>query len=192
MSALLFPPPELRRPAMLTAWAAVAVCKTIQQLTDRSARIKWPNDVLLGGRKVCGILLETRTGERGTGNKELTVVAGIGLNVNQTAEHLTDLPEATSLGLAVGKRFDHREVARALIRQMDEDYQQMRQGDTATLEAAWQGRLGLWGKPVIAECIDGSHRGQLREVAWTGLELHTADGQMRRLLPEKVRHLYPA
>src|SRR5262245_2257463 len=53
MSVLLFPPPPLRRPAILTAWAAVAVGETILQLTGRQAKIKWPNDVLLHGKKVC-------------------------------------------------------------------------------------------------------------------------------------------
>src|SRR5947209_4329638 len=78
LSLLLFPPNELRRPAVLTAWAAVAVCETVRRVTGVPARIKWPNDVLLRGRKVCGILIEQG---RGT-------VVGVGLNVLQTAEEL--------------------------------------------------------------------------------------------------------
>ena len=58
VSVLLFPPTALRRPALLTAWAAVSVCETIRLGTGVQARIKWPNDVLLRGRKVCGILIE--------------------------------------------------------------------------------------------------------------------------------------
>ena len=89
MSVLLFPPPELRRPAILTAWAAVSVCEVIVQTTGLQAQIKWPNDVLLQGRKVCGILIEQT---RGT-------VVGIGLNVNQDAGHFAaaGLPQASSL-----------------------------------------------------------------------------------------------
>src|SRR5262245_40507780 len=45
MSALLFPPAALRRPALIVAWAAVSVCETIARLTGRDATIKWPNDV---------------------------------------------------------------------------------------------------------------------------------------------------
>lgn len=187
MSVLFFPPPELRRPALLTAWAAVAVCETIRRLADLPSRIKWPNDVLLNGRKVCGILIETRNAPGG-----VAVVAGIGLNVNQTKEHLADLPEATSLRLMAAKTFDHRETARELIRQLDMDYARLRHGDTATLESYWRERLGLWGQTVIVECIDGTHRGRLRKIAWSGLELETPDGQTWRLLPETVRHLYPA
>jgi BirA family biotin operon repressor/biotin-[acetyl-CoA-carboxylase] ligase len=187
LSVLIFPPPELRRPAVLTAWAAVAVCETIRRLTGLPARIKWPNDVLLQGRKVCGILIETRNVEG-----RIAVTAGIGLNVNQTKEHLAELPEATSLMLMAGQGFDHRETARELIRQLDADYDRLRQGDGATLESNWRDRLGLLGETVTAECVGASHRGRLTAMAWNGLELLTTDGRTLRLLPEAVRHLRPA
>jgi BirA family biotin operon repressor/biotin-[acetyl-CoA-carboxylase] ligase len=64
MSVLLFPAPQLRRPVILAAWAATSVCETIRHVTGLQARIKWPNDVLVRGRKVCGILIEQRTGVR--------------------------------------------------------------------------------------------------------------------------------
>ncbi len=59
LSLVIAPPPELCRPAVLTAWAAVAVCAVIQQTIAQPPRIKWPNDVLLNERKVCGILIES-------------------------------------------------------------------------------------------------------------------------------------
>src|SRR5438128_2180119 len=62
LSALLFPPPSLRRPVILAAWAANSVCETILQSTGLEARIKWPNDVLLEGKKVAGILIEQGKG----------------------------------------------------------------------------------------------------------------------------------
>src|SRR5262245_27933915 len=55
MSVLLFPPPPLRRPVVLTAWAAVSVCEVLRRTAGLQARIMWPNDVLVRGRKVCGI-----------------------------------------------------------------------------------------------------------------------------------------
>ena len=74
LSVVFSPPLALRRPALLTAWAAVAVSETIRETTGRQAQIKWPNDVLLEGHKVCGILIE----------QGQATVAGIGLNVNQS------------------------------------------------------------------------------------------------------------
>src|SRR5437660_778588 len=81
LSVLLFPPVELRRPVLLTAWAAVAVCEVVRQTTGVQPRIKWPNDVFLRGRKVCGILIEQS--QQGS---TTAVIAGIGLNVTQTEE----------------------------------------------------------------------------------------------------------
>ena len=93
MSVLLFPPPELRRPVILTAWAAVALGDAIRELAGAEARIKWPNDLLVGGKKVCGLLIEQAAG----------VVVGLGLNLNQTAEDFAGLPDAASLAMIAGR-----------------------------------------------------------------------------------------
>jgi BirA family biotin operon repressor/biotin-[acetyl-CoA-carboxylase] ligase len=181
MSVLLFPPPLLNRAPILTAWAAVSVCELIQKVAGLEARIKWPNDVLIDGRKVCGILLEQGQG----------TVAGIGLNVNQPASLFAeaDLPLATSLAIATGETRDSTEVARALIFELDAQYEGLCHGDLAGLEASWQGRLGLLGKPVAAECTNEIVHGTLREVTFTSVELETTQGGLIRLRPEAVRHL---
>lgn len=181
LSVLLFPPPALRRPALLAAWAAVAVCATIDAEAGLQAQIKWPNDVLIGGRKVCGILIEQGQG----------TVAGIGLNVNQTAADFAaaGLPEATSLALCTGQTRDCRAVARRLLEQLDAEYTRLCQGDDATLEACWKWRTGLLGQPVVVETSTGEVRGRLVELSWDGVDLQRADGARLRLAPEHVRHV---
>lgn len=181
LSVLLFPPSALRRPVILAAWAANAVCETIDQGTGLPAKIKWPNDVLIRGRKVCGILIEQG---RGT-------VVGIGLNLNQTAEAFTaaDLPQAGSLALFTGRSFDCPDMARLLIHQLDQGYQRLYAGDLDSLQTHWQGRIGLVGKYVRVECHDAVHCGCLRELTWDGLELEQPGGERIQLLPESVRHL---
>jgi BirA family biotin operon repressor/biotin-[acetyl-CoA-carboxylase] ligase len=188
MSVLLFPSPALRRPALLTAWAAVSVCETILQAAKIQAKIKWPNDVLIRGRKVCGILTE-----QSVATGQSSVVCGIGLNVNQPASafELPGLERGTSLAVAAGKRFDCQEFARELIRRLDEEYVRLCAGDLTTLEACWKWRLGLLGKHVEAECLDGVHQGRLVEVGWAGLDIETGAGQVRRIVPEAVRHVRP-
>jgi BirA family biotin operon repressor/biotin-[acetyl-CoA-carboxylase] ligase len=184
LSALVFPPPHLRRPAVVTAWAAVSVCEAVRQAAGVQAKIKWPNDVLIRGRKVCGILAEQG---RGT-------VVGVGLNVNQSAADFegAGLPQATSLALAAGRALDCRGVARLLIRLLDEEYDGLVQGDLARLEACWKWRTGLLGKQVVAECHDGPVRGRLVEMAFDGLRITAPEGDARLLVPEAVRHLHPA
>jgi BirA family biotin operon repressor/biotin-[acetyl-CoA-carboxylase] ligase len=184
MSVLLFPPPQLRRPAILTAWAAVSVCETIRQITGLQARIKWPNDVLLKGKKVCGILIE----------QGLATVAGLGLNVNQPAKAFDQpgLTHGASLRLFSGNSLDCTEIARRLIFNLDEEHQRLNDGDLSSLEVCWKWRLGLLGRSVAIECVDRTHHGRLRDVTFTGLHLESADGKNLLLAPESVQHLGPA
>jgi BirA family biotin operon repressor/biotin-[acetyl-CoA-carboxylase] ligase len=192
MSVLLFPPPELRRPVVLTAWAAVAVCETISIAANLEATIKWPNDVLIGGKKVCGILIEQRT----TGHTEtpLASVVGIGLNINQSAQMFEQagLPVAASLASISGKSLAHEDVAIALIRQLDGHYQAFLDGGSAALEAAWKRRLDLVGKSVLVEAANAQHRGRVHDVTLAGLDLETPNGDLMRLIPEAIRHVHLA
>ncbi len=180
LSLLLFPPDELRRPAVLTAWAAVSVCRTIQQLTGVQAKIKWPNDVLLHGQKVCGILIEQA---RGT-------VVGIGLNVRQTSQDfiVADL-DATSLNQFAAEPLDTENVARTLLQVLDEEYFLLSQGELATLETCWKAHLGLHGKQVVAECAGAVHRGRLRELTFDAVVLEQPGRSALVLRPEQVQHL---
>lgn len=188
MSVLLFPPTALRRPALLTAWAAVCVCKAILQLTQLEPRIKWPNDVLVGDKKVCGILIEQRNTTRA--EAPLATVVGIGLNVSQTPEFFdaAGLPFAASLVGLAGQGLDTRTVAETLLRQLDTEYERLRKDEMHALEAQWQRRLGLLGKHVIAELANTKEAGRLLDLTFDGLVLES-EGEVISLAPEKVRHL---
>jgi BirA family biotin operon repressor/biotin-[acetyl-CoA-carboxylase] ligase len=168
---------------LLPLAAAVAVAET----AGEGARIKWPNDVLVQGRKVCGILIEQSLEAGGKGG----TVAGLGLNVNQGADAFAaaGLPEAGSLAVFTGETHDTDDMARRLLAQLDEEYDRLCRGDLATLEACWKRRVGLLGKVVVAQCPDGAHRGRLLEMGWQGLELEQPDGGLLCLQPEAVRHL---
>jgi BirA family biotin operon repressor/biotin-[acetyl-CoA-carboxylase] ligase len=181
LSVLLFPPAALRRPVILAAWAANAVCDTLYQTASLQATIKWPNDVLILQRKVCGILIEQGLG----------TVVGIGLNLNQTEESFAaaQLPQAGSLAVFTGRSFDCAAVARLLIGQLDRGYERLCQGDREALQSSWRRRIGLLGKPVLVECHDAVYRGILRTLTWDGLHLEQPAGQVLRLVPESVRHL---
>jgi BirA family biotin operon repressor/biotin-[acetyl-CoA-carboxylase] ligase len=183
MSVLLIPSPALNRPAVLTAWAAVSVCETIRQTTGLQARIKWPNDVLVHGKKVCGILIEQGLG----------TVAGIGLNINQTAEafHAPGLTQGSSLSLLTGKEVDCIEITRRLVTRLDAEYERLCQGELDTLEACWKRHVGLLGKMVAAECVDQTQYGRLIDLTFGGLHLEQADGEKIVLSPESVKHLEP-
>jgi BirA family biotin operon repressor/biotin-[acetyl-CoA-carboxylase] ligase len=189
MSVLVFPPLALRRPALLTAWAAVSACETIFKLANLQATIKWPNDVLIAGKKVCGILIEQRT----TSNADfpLASVAGIGLNVTQSAEIFAqaNLPLATSLACVSRLELSFETVARELIAQLDQSHDLLHSGNWTALEAKWKKRLGLIGSNVIADGFHQQHRGRLIDVTFAGLDLEVAPGETIRLVAETIKHL---
>jgi BirA family biotin operon repressor/biotin-[acetyl-CoA-carboxylase] ligase len=104
----------------LSLAAGLAVRAAIEQVDSRViADLKWPNDVLIGGKKVCGILAEM--------NAEATrvryIVVGIGINVNQTS-FPKDIP-ATSLRLVTGSEWSRVEVLAALLKSLDREYRQL-------------------------------------------------------------------
>jgi BirA family biotin operon repressor/biotin-[acetyl-CoA-carboxylase] ligase len=180
LSLLLFPSEAMRRPVVLTAWAAVSVCEAIRQLTGQNATIKWPNDVLVQGRKICGILIEQG---RGT-------VVGIGLNVQQTAaEFARNNLDATALNQIAPKPLATEQVARKLLRVLDAEYGLLCQGQLTTLEVWWQERLGLLGKQVIVECAKAEHRGRLCELGFDAVKLEQPGRPSLLLRPEQVLHI---
>lgn len=103
---------------MATITTAIAAADAIAATTGLYPRIKWPNDILLNGRKVCGILIEART--RG---KHRDLVIGIGMNCHQTgsffAESGLDVP-ATSLDRESGARVDRNQLAASLLNSLEE------------------------------------------------------------------------
>jgi BirA family biotin operon repressor/biotin-[acetyl-CoA-carboxylase] ligase len=184
MSIVLDPPAGLRRAVVLTAWAAVGVAESIRRLAGLPTRIKWPNDLLLREKKVCGILTE----------QGRSVVCGVGLNVNQSADDfaVVGLTGATSLSIETGEPFDLRSVAEVVIRSLDEAYDRLLLGELTDLETEWVVRTGLLGREVKAESADGSSvAGRVRAMGFDGIELDGADGTIRVLVPEHVRQLRP-
>jgi BirA family biotin operon repressor/biotin-[acetyl-CoA-carboxylase] ligase len=186
LSVLLMPPPALARPVLMTALASVAVCRLVHARTGNRPCIKWPNDVLVEGRKICGILIEqARHGDRAV------VVIGLGLNVAQTDDQFLSagLPGATSLAACGDASADRDGVARQLIPLLDECYAPLLGGNLAGIEADWLAGLGLGGESVEIDCHDATHQGRLIEAGFDSLTLLQDDGDRLRLAPESIRHI---
>lgn len=198
LSVVMHPPVELRRASVLTATAAVAVGNAVLHLTGLQALIKWPNDLLVRGKKVCGILIE----------QGRAVVVGVGLNLNQTADEFrsADLPDATSLvevlkqmppvhrpGLDAREQFDLRTTTEVVLQRLDAEFARLHCGERVAVEAEWKWRTGLLGRQVQVELIDGGIvRGRMREMSFDGLEVELPDGGMCVVVPETVAHLWIA
>ncbi|MFH1022968.1 MAG: biotin--[acetyl-CoA-carboxylase] ligase [Planctomycetota bacterium] len=121
-------------PTLVTAAASLAVCRVVRRTTGLPALIRWPNDIVIRGRKAAGILVE---GKRGGGRDAL--VLGIGVNVSQRRR---DFPlelrnRATSLSAAAGRVPDRTRLLRGILRALDRLLETLPAGSPALL-AAWQ------------------------------------------------------
>jgi len=156
LSVLLFPPPALAETGWLTALGAVATAEVVAAWTGLDARIKWPNDVRVDGRKIAGVLVE-----RGAG-----IVIGIGLNANLTTG---DLPpelhaSATSLRILSDQFIDRSELARALIARLDHWYEVGRTAGPASLSPRWRALNEHLGTLVRVSTAAGDAVGRLDDV----------------------------
>ena len=118
-SVLLRPTCEPSEIVQITTWTAVAIARAVERTTGMRPDIKWVNDLMMGGRKICGILTEMSV-ESETGTIQY-VVAGIGVNVNQ---EISDYPEelrgiAGSIAMAVGHPVRRARLTACMIEEMD-------------------------------------------------------------------------
>ena len=129
----------------LTMMASVAVVNAINHACNIPAKIKWPNDVYLGTKKVCGILTEF------SGHQDLIryAVVGIGINVNND---FTDHPEiesiATSLRAESGRKISRLNVLKAVLEELDRQYQLLAAGRADEVRRAWEQHALILGKRV--------------------------------------------
>ena len=156
LTVLLRPhlPPERLLP--VTAMAGVAVCDAVEELCGVRPGLKWPNDPVLGGKKLCGILTELSL-EGETGRVQYLVL-GIGVNVLHVAEDFS--PEvaemATSLSLALGHPVSRPALAAAEIRALDRLYASLLAGDLTPYLAAYRRSCVNLGRTVQLISPDGS------------------------------------
>ena len=115
---------------IITQVISVALCKTLDRYVQSQISIKWPNDIYVGDKKVCGVLIENRL----QGRMIKDTIIGIGLNVNQT-EFKSDAPNPVSLKQLIGKDIDREEVLNTFIEQLNETVK------SATIIADYKARL---------------------------------------------------
>lgn len=139
-------PPERLLP--VTALAGVAVCAAVERVCGVRPGLKWPNDPVLGNRKLCGILTELSL-EGETGRVQYLVV-GIGVNVLQTpADFSPDVAEmATSLAMELGRPVSRPALAAALIEELDHLYAALKNGDLSEYLAVYRRDCVNLGKQV--------------------------------------------
>lgn len=164
--------PTVQQLRVLTIIAALAVARGIEGQTGLACSLKWPNDVLLGERKVSGILIESRL----TGEQVDYMLVGIGVNVNaDLTSHSEIASMATSLMMELGREVSREALAAAILNEMEALYLAAQAGQP--LHQEWRARLGTLGRQVRVRVGEEVEEGLAEDVDAEGsLILRRADG----------------
>jgi BirA family biotin operon repressor/biotin-[acetyl-CoA-carboxylase] ligase len=180
-SVLLRPDFRPQETTRLTVASATALRRAIELQTGLKPEIKWPNDILVHGKKVAGILTEL--------SAELDhvkcVILGIGVDVNLS---LGDFPAelrklATSLKVELGKPVSRPELAVAILRELDHDYARIVSGQFTAVADEWEEHGTTIGQEVVIRTGDRRVRGRAESLDEDGaLLLRTEHGHLERII----------
>jgi BirA family biotin operon repressor/biotin-[acetyl-CoA-carboxylase] ligase len=197
LASLLFRPTFLEpdRGGQLTMICSLAMADAVAQVTGVQPALKWPNDLLLDGKKLAGILTELGF-SAGSPSAEADTIAwaivGVGLNVNQDFDSAASrrawpwLAEgAVSLAMASGKRVSRLRLLHSYLSQVEVRYDALRAGHSPHQE--WASRLVTLGEQVVVDAPDGVYRGLAETVDETGaLMVRQPGGRLRRVIAGDV------
>ncbi|MFM8395586.1 MAG: biotin--[acetyl-CoA-carboxylase] ligase [Acidobacteriota bacterium] len=190
LSLLLRPTTGLTNLPLLSLTAAVAVAETFLAIGLEQIDIKWPNDLLSGERKICGILVET-TGLNQEGPPR--VIVGIGVNLNQRTFPPPLDESATSLRLERGEEMAPATFRDLLLDRFSEWYDCWREGGQEAIRARWMSLSSYgWGREVSVRLESESLTGITAGLTPDGaLLVRTPDGALRTILAGEVTRLRP-
>jgi BirA family biotin operon repressor/biotin-[acetyl-CoA-carboxylase] ligase len=157
--------------AMITP---LAVCEAADAVAGVRSSVKWPNDVLIGGRKVGGVLIDIRFAD----SEVEYALVGVGINVNFDPEQYDEISSsATSLKREAGRELSREEVLAAFLERLEKLYTAARRGESAY--DAWKSRLETLGRQVTVRLDGGVEEGVAEDVDAEGnLLLRRDDGSI--------------
>ncbi len=180
------------RPAMppigaprITLMTAVAVTEAILSLVKLDVKIKWPNDILVKGKKLAGILTEITTDMDAVNY----IVVGLGLNVNTPFENFPkDIRNnATSIFIETGKQFSRIRLIRACLEQFEKYYEMFRENEFSPIMHRWKQLSGIVGQKIMVDVLGQNHMGEVVDIDDDGvLILKDEQDRLRRIFSGDV------
>jgi BirA family biotin operon repressor/biotin-[acetyl-CoA-carboxylase] ligase len=155
----------------------LAICQAVGEVAGLSARVKWPNDVLVGPRKLAGVLIDSEF----SGGRVDYAIAGIGLNVNlDVSAHEEIRAIATSISAELGHEVAREELLATVLRRFEELYEAARRGQPVHL--GWKAHLDTLGRRVRVRSGEVVEQGVAEDVEPDGtLILRRPDGSHVRI-----------
>jgi BirA family biotin operon repressor/biotin-[acetyl-CoA-carboxylase] ligase len=185
LSLILRPELAPTQVSQLTFTAAVALAETVQSFAGASPEIKWPNDILIDGKKLAGILSECSV----QSGRVLYAILGIGVNLNYSKALMPEeiRNRATSLMAVLDRSVDRNLFAGLLIRSLERCYLDLSTAGFGPMALRWEGFFKLNGKRVRVEMVDQTVHGIVRGVDPEGaLLVEDHSGLTRRVVAGDV------
>jgi BirA family biotin operon repressor/biotin-[acetyl-CoA-carboxylase] ligase len=184
-SIILRPTSRPAHAPQITLTAAVALADAIAGFSPVAPAIKWPNDILAGGKKLAGVLAEVVS----SSHRVEFVILGIGVNLNFTLEAMpAEIRQgATSLSVLAGKSVSREDFLRRLIHDLDRCYGILEEKGFAGIAPLWDVRFALRGRCVRVEMTDRTMVGRALGIGMDGtLIIQSPDGERHRIFAGDV------
>jgi BirA family biotin operon repressor/biotin-[acetyl-CoA-carboxylase] ligase len=166
---------------LFTLVGEIAVSEAIEQVTQLDTQLKWPNDVLINGRKVAGVLVEAR-------NRDCVI--GIGINCNQNEEDLCKeiRDTATSIAIETCAVVNREELAESLLQSLDRWTEVVTSGGAGEVYSAWTSKTHVIGQRVRLIEKGSEFTGTILDVSpLEGLVVRLDEGGIRLFRPPTTR-----
>ncbi|HKJ42229.1 MAG TPA: biotin--[acetyl-CoA-carboxylase] ligase [Sunxiuqinia sp.] len=175
---------EIARQFMLSKVVCFGLQQFLSRYVDR-VTIKWPNDIYVGDRKICGILIENAV----MNGKITQSIIGVGLNVNQT-EFLSNAPNPVSLKMLTGRKHDLKELISELLETVDHSYRKLANGQFKAIDKGFLNNLYHFQSWHSYKDKDHSYTGKIVGVNSIGqLRIQEKDGPVWEYHFKEVEYL---
>ncbi len=185
VSVILRPALSPNEASRLTLLAAVAAAETLLHLTSLNVRIKWPNDIMVRGKKLAGILTQVSTEMDAVDY----IVVGLGINVNTP---LKDFPDdlrssATSIQAEMNGPFPRISLLRLYLERFEDRYEMFKQSGFQPILERWKELSDIIGKKIRVDLLNHHCMGEVLDIDQDGiLILRDQDGTLQRILSGNV------
>jgi len=174
LSVVLHPKAPVKDFWQIAFVMAVSAVDSIREATGLNAELKWPNDVLINGHKVCGILIETLKGDE---KRHAAVIAGIGVNVNNTDFPTEIARKATSISKELGRMVDISNIEGILLASINKWYAVYSDDGFTPIISRWRELDCTAGRNISVDTPDGLLEGTALDVDDDGsLIIERSDG----------------
>jgi len=138
----------------LTFIASISVANVIRNLTKINPKVKWPNDVLVNEKKICGILTETISGRKNY------ALVGIGLNVNQLKFPKSIFNKTTSLAIEKKKQYNIKTISRLIMNEFNDHYKSYNKREYGKIINYWKDNSHTLGEKIRVKTLSGNYVGK--------------------------------